>query len=226
MLYSDEQLRRALLDAALAEWATVVRDDDGGRPGNRDVITGYFEACRWGFHIPGGYVERRDNPWCGIFAGAMGRRVGDHLEPGKCVGLTLDADVCLYAMPSTERLASLAKWKQAGAGIPVRFRRASVGGQFADAALGLLHKAEDVLVPGAIATVMTSGNKPEVGDHVVIVESYDPQNKTINTVEGNGRGKLGDGTHGEGVVRCVRKLEDVVRVVHLGREQFESLERP
>lgn len=224
--YSIRELREAWLRAALHEWEQCVKDDERGVPGDRDVITGYFEACGWGFHIPGGYVERADNPWCGLFAGAMGMRVGEYLSGDRCEPVRLDLEVARLVMPSTTRLASSTKWKATGAGLPVRFAPAVRSTQYRDMSVGLLHEAKDVLVPGAIATVRTSGKKPEVGDHIVIIESYDEAGKTIATVEGNGRGRFPDGDRGEGVVRCNRPARDVRRVYHLCLEHFEELERP
>jgi hypothetical protein len=232
--YTDEQLRKAWLAAALDEWnnprgadprRNAVRDDDGGREGDRDIITGYFAACGWSFHVPNGYAERGNTAWCGIFAGAMGRRVGDYLVEGQCVGVALDADVCQKVMPSTYRLDSKQKWRAAGVSEALTFVPADEGAFRHKHARSVVVSPEEVLLPGVIACVETSGGKP-YGDHVVIVEEYDPHKKELMTVEGNGRGLLGDGVAGEGVVRGVRDLRTVRRVYHFGVKHFEILERP
>lgn len=227
MNYTIDEIRAAWLAAALDEWGRVVRDDDGGHEGNRADITRYFETCGWSFHLArfgGTYREHPTTSWCGIFAGAMGRRLGDYLEPDRCVGLMLDADVAKYCTPSTERLASPAKWAAANEAMP-RIFFGTGEGILRDKATRHIVKPEDVLLPGVLMTVKTSGNKPNVGDHIVLVEKYDPASKTVYTVEGNGRGLLGDGKRGEGVVRVERALRDIRRIYHLDYSHFETMER-
>lgn len=227
MTYSIQQIRRAWLDAAEAEWRRVVRDDDGGVPGDRDVITSYFEACRWGFWVPGGYVERPDNPWCGIGLGATGRRISDFLVPGQCVPVCLDMDIAYHLLPSTKRIALMRKWKAAGVPLPRVWSQNS--GRFIDAMEGIGWAPEDVLLPGTVATVVTrdryGDERDIVGGHFVMVRFYDSAKRAAYTVEFNGRGELGDGTRGEGVVHQVRKLEAFRRAYEFDLGHFEIMER-
>lgn len=231
MVFSIKQLREAWLSAALHEWAQAVRDDDQGKPGDRDVIAGYFRINNWGGWLDGvtggGYRETPRTSWCGQFAGAMGQRVGDFMMEGQCMPITLDPKVAEFAMVSTSRLASPAKWKAAGVPMPQFYTRSKIReDQFVDGKTGRLVPAERVLLPGVIATVKTSGRKPHVGDHIVCIEKFDADDMLIDTVEGNGRGQLGDKTKGEGVVRAVRAVADVRMVYHLDKAHFETMERP
>lgn len=226
MDYTIEEIRAAWVRAALAEWSRVVRDDDGGKEGNRSTIAQYFRATGWGGWLDGvtggGYKETPRTSWCGHFAGAMGLRIGDYLEAGRCVGVQLDPDIALYCTPSTDRLASPGKWRAAGLPMPMFYR--SRGDEVLRASGSDMTRAPElVLLHGVIATVKTSGHKPENGDHVVIVEEYDPVTRTVSTVEGNGRGMLGDGKQGEGVVRQERALRDVRCVYHFDLAHFEFL---
>lgn len=231
MMFTIQQLREAWLKASLCEWRKTIRDDDGGKAGDRDVITSYFLVNNWGGWLAGvtgnGYRETPRTSWCGQFAGAMGQRVGDHLVDGQCLTVTLDPKIAEYVMVSTSRLASPAKWKAAGAPMPQFYTRSKIrDDQFVDGKSGRLVPASRVLLPGVIATVKTSGRKPHVGDHIVCIEKFDEDDMLIDTVEGNGRGQLGDKTRGEGVVRAVRAVADIRMVYHLDKGHFETMERP
>jgi len=55
---------------------------------------------------------------------------------------------------------------------------------------------------GDIVVVGNGGHR--WGDHIAIAEIC---GESIQTIEGNAHGTLGDGTHGEGVIRTVRRFE-------------------
>lgn len=228
MTYTIEQLRQAHLDAAVAEWERNVRDDDGGEAGDRTIIGSYFAANGWGSWLDavtgGGYVETPRTSWCGQFVAAMGHRVGDYLREGVCVPVGIDHDVARMVLVSTARLADPKRWRAAGVGTPKIYRAASTKGML-QRSDGRLVAPASVLEPGVVATFKTTGRKPAIGDHIVLVHSYDVETQTIYTVEGNGRGKLADGTWGEGVIRRSRPLSDLRRVYPLDLEHYEVIER-
>lgn len=228
MNYTIEQLRQAHLDAALAEWAKNVRDDEGGEAGDRDIIAGYFAATGWGSWLDavtgGGYRENPRTSWCGQFVAAMGHRVGAHLVEGVCVPVGIDFDVARTVLVSTARLADRQRWKAAGVNTPTIYRKASSRGML-QRSDGRLVAPSTAIEPGVIATFRTSGRKPAIGDHIVLVERFDAEVGEVYTVEGNGRGTLGDGTWGEGVVRRKRPFSDIRRVYPLGLNHYEVIER-
>lgn len=189
MTYEISKLLNAWRLAALDEWACVVRDT----PDDFDRISGYFRSIGWGFHIAAGYRNTEKYAWCGVFAGAMGLRIGDHLEPDKCVPVALDYDVARVVMPSTFRLQSRAKWEQASGKMPVKLGNS-----------GLAPLAIEDLRPGMVCTIAArdyGDRRNDYGGHVVIVDNVRPAEGLVDTVEGNAHGELGDGAWGEGVVR-------------------------
>lgn len=220
-----EEIRAAWVEAALDEWRKVVRDDDRGVAGDRDVIAGYFEATGWGRWLDevtgGGYRETSRTSWCGQFSAAMGLRVGRYLGD---VSVALDPGVARFVLVSTARLADRKRWAAAGVAMPTHYRKASCGLQLQRSSDGQLVEASRFVKPGVICTFKTSGRKPSLGDHIVLVTRFDEATGLIHTVEGNGRGELGDGSSGEGVVRVVRTFKDLRRVYPLGVEYFEDME--
>lgn len=70
------------------------------------------------------------------------------------------------------------------------------------------------LEPGCIVTV---GSRGKYGDHMVLVIGVDKRQGVFTTIEGNGIGKLGDGSKGEGVVTRTRKIADINSIYHVHR---------
>ena len=223
MTYTIEELRRAWLAAALAEWQTGVYDFEPGGPSPTPrKIHGYFAANGWSGWNGGRYTENARTHWCGHFAGAMGLRIGAYLEPGQAPApVTLAPEVALFCMPSTKRLASRRKWQAAGERMPKVWTTSQ--GVIASTDGERVPDWTDVLRPGMIATVATSGNDPVNGDHVVIVAGI---GEGLHTVEGNGRGFDPNGEYVEGVVvrdeRKPRAFGDIVRVYDFTRDHFEE----
>lgn len=60
--------------------------------------------------------------------------------------------------------------------------------------------------PRAGDILMIGDGSPEPGDHICLVESYDPETHVFFTIEGNGIGVGPNGKRRQGVVRAVRKL--------------------
>jgi len=214
LTYQIEKLLLAWRFAALAEWGTHVTDE----PGN---VEHFFDAVGWNFHIKNGYQNNEKFAWCGIFAGAMGLEIGHYLEPGQCVPVFLDPDVAKFAFPSTRRLVSAGKWAAAGVSPPTILRPLKNH----EPGLGFL--SLDLLKPGMTCTV---GNGKKHGTHIVIVDKINPESGTVDTIEGNAHGELGDGSWGEGVVRRrgehARPFEEFRRAILLDPIQhFDDLTR-
>ena len=47
---------------------------------------------------------------------------------------------------------------------------------------------------------------PVYGDHITLVERYDPETRLFHTIEGNSRGKGPKGDSRQGVIRSARPL--------------------
>lgn len=201
MDYSVKKLRLALL--AAAEAYLGVSDEDGS-----EIITQWFHDVGWSFWIEKhGYKNVEKYAWCGIFVGAMGLRIGDYLHRGMCVDVTLDPAIAKYVLPSTVRLSSARKWKQAGYGLNE---------------MGIFRYAADIRnkfkrgsdIVGCVATVGEGHN----GSHIVIIRSFDTENATFTTVEGNAT-KNGF----EGVVSKTRDIDEIKVLWMPGVQHFESL---
>ena len=215
MIYLIEKLLLAWRDAAAAEWGRVVRDFDPGQTATPEIIHGYFAANGWERWNGSVYTENSRTQWCGQFAGAMGQRVGMFIDPGVPVvhPVALDPDVAKFAFPSTRRLVSANKWAAAGVSPPTILLNGSL--------------TIDKLRPGMTCTI--GDGKPH-GTHIVIVDKINPESGTVDTIEGNAHGELGDGSWGEGVVRRrgehARPFEEFRRAILLDAgEHFDDLTR-
>lgn len=205
MNYTAQQLRRALLQVALAEHDRPVRS-----VGDEDRITRYFHETGWQWALNeasgGRYSEEARNRrgdllnWCGLFVGWCGLHVGNYLERTMCVPVRLRPHVAQYPLASTWRATDVDQWEQSDIEPPPQV-------------------PHDEIAPGDIVAVVTGERKP-YGDHFAIVESV--TDAGLETVEGNAFGELGDGEDGRGVVRNVRGLEDVRRVYRLEEMHFEE----
>lgn len=232
MKYTIEALMGAWQSAAVALWQLNIRDDQGGAAGTRDIIGSIFAGVGWSFWIPDGYKEQNGrNAWCGHTQGYCGLHVGDWLEPGKCVGVTLDVDIAKNVTPSTARLHSANKWRKAGYSKPN-----TLNGDWLDKMLDNEAAAADikssVFNRPQLATIAARDYgdlRNDYGGHVVLIVGVDFEARSFETIEGNAYGELGDGSWGEGVVRRrgdkARKLSELKRVYLLERQHFETIER-
>ena len=76
--------------------------------------------------------------------------------------------------------------------------------------------------PGDIVVVYSS-KRALWGDHITICEDNSTINQGyISTVEGNAKGKLGDGSNGEGVIKRQRSLDSIAHVYRLLGEDFDE----
>lgn len=221
-------IRNAWIDAALAEHARTV--DATTRKGE-DIITDYFDRIgwRWAIAKAGGdrFTEgrRRSNSglleYCGIFWAAVGMDVGRHMPEPEILNsflgwflvsigrvnlppyknLQIHPGVANYVLPSTYRIEHSGHWKDAG-DVP---------------------EADRVTVQemerGDLIIVATSGRK-SYGDHFAGVVSVDRDRQTVETVEANAGGVLGDGSEGRGVVRRTRKFDEIRRIRRFDERHF------
>ena len=83
------------------------------------------------------------------------------------------------------------------------------------------HIEHDKMAPGDIVVVYAA-KRSQQGDHITLcVEAPDAEG-TFKTVERNAHGTLGDGAHGEGVIRRARTLDEVAHVYRLLGGDFDE----
>ena len=78
----------------------------------------------------------------------------------------------------------------------------------------------DKMMPGDIVVVY-SAKRAVQGDHITICVEPPNDCGDFKTVEGNAYGTLGDDSHGEGVIRRERNLNDVAHVYRLISDDFD-----
>lgn len=166
------------------------RSDKSARAeASRRHIESMLRACGWTWQIP--YAGDGQVEWCGIFVGACWRAAG------------IDPKWLATYFPSTYRLDTWAHYRTFNAQHPnpkptqgpYRLVAELDGGS---TSLPFEPRAGDILMIG--------DGIPLPGDHICLVESYDPARKVFQTIEGNGTGVGPDGKRRQGVVRGVRHL--------------------
>lgn len=211
--------RDAWIGAAIQEHARGV---NAATPAGEARITEYFDAIgwRWAITKAGGdrYTEdlRRGNPglleYCGIFWGAMGLRIQSVVGDSKIAeyyaqlyGLRyyLNPQIAEYVLPSTYRIGHSGHW-----------------GKIPPAERVTVHEMDR----GDIITVVTGRNKP-YGDHFAGVVEVDSMAQTVQTIEANTWGLLGDGTEGRGVVRRSRRFDEIRRIYRFDGRHFLAADR-
>lgn len=255
MNYTIEELMRAWEAAGEAMWCEVrverrhrsngnarevvgIRDTQSGYVGDIERIGSLFaRAAPWALRLMGGtYDEKHDaSAWCGHTQSNWGLSVGDHLEPGRCVGVYLDPDIAYNCLASTRRMTSAKKWRAAGHDllVPINVVQLIIGIGTSNA--GDLAK---VLAIPRVCTIVTrhyGDKRDDVGGHFVLVTDYDPVSQTIETLEANAYGLLGNGEYGEGVIKRVglegekwdaRPVEDLRLIYPFDVHHFEEMGRP
>lgn len=206
MRYSGDKLRMALVAAAEYVWEQGIEDAHG--PDVNVPITEIFDACGWGGWLrsenggcPNGYTRPPDPDWCGLFVGFCGLKVGEFVEPGTCVPVSINPQVARKVLPSTYRLMSQTHWKSAGVEQPMAIHKRNV-------------------LPGDVVTV---GSSKAWGTHIVLVESV-LADGTYTTIEGNSRGTLPDGRRGRGVVKRKREVSEIQQVYRLDSTHFVGVD--
>lgn len=168
----------AAIDVAVHEWGRVVREPAPGRPREAARIDGYIRGP-----LGLGWPSAATGPDDSQAYERNGQFEWCGAFAARCWGAAgLDAEVRRLRFPSTYRLGST----EAKHGPP------------------LLRVPLDRLQPGDVL-VVTDGRKPW-GAHVTLVQSVQAAEGLAYTIEGNARGKLGDGSLGEGVVVRTRPL--------------------
>lgn len=166
------------LDWAIQEWGRVVREPAPGRPRGAHLIDGYIRGA-----LGLGWPSAATGPGDSQAYERNGQFEWCGAFAARAWGAAgLDAEVRRLRLPSTYRLGST----EARHGPP------------------LLRVPLDRLQPGDVL-VVTDGRKAW-GTHVTLVQAVRPSEGLVFTVEGNARGKLGDGSVGEGVVLRTRPL--------------------
>ncbi len=157
---------------------------------SRKLIDQFLRASGWTWKVPYRGNEPGAVQWCGLFVGACWRAAG------------IDTKWLATFFASTLRLAAWARYRPWNE-IP-NPRPASSDGLRRISELGggksptFAPRAGDILIVG--------DGKPGEGDHITLVERYDPETRTFSTINGNGGGKGPDGKRREGVVRTDYKI--------------------
>lgn len=226
--YNIVDIRRAWLDTALAQWERQIVDE-----ANSDEIAEIFETVGWRWWLTSesheGYRDTETFAWCGHFQSYCGLNLGHHLEEDRSVPVMLDREIAQTVLPSTQRVVSERKWRQAGYDKPAPIFEPDEGVEgWVNTSKRERRAAPDVLLPGTIATVASrdyGDYRDEIGGHFVCIEQLDGD--SVETVEGNAEGELFSGDTGEGVVRRrgqnARHLEDFRRVIHFDTDHFDYI---
>lgn len=233
--FTAAECREAMVKALEAEWKKVIRDRQwisrahiekmqalgvpqsklqSNTEGDTGHITRIIRSCGW--LASRVYSEAKGDAWCGFTVGHAGMHLGEYLVPGACIDVSLKPKIAKYVLPSTVRLASRAKWLQAGF--------VKKPDTFAIDPMDLQR--------GDIITVKTSGKRPRRGDHYEVVLGP-PQEVDgvfrVPVIGGNGYGWLGNGKWGEGLYirtsttpQLMRRLEDVRQICRLDHRAFEG----
>lgn len=231
--YELDEIRKAWLKAALAQWERNIVDED-----DCEEIVDMFKMVNWQWHLNAdtktGYSNRAKWAWCGHFQSVCGLTLGNYLSNFMSVPIMIDPDIAFKVLPSTQRMVSAGKWREAGYEKPAKtFEPDDESGGWVDKRIFQRMPIEEVFLPGAIAMIAArtygKGKKfdkrNEIGGHYVCIESL--EGDRVNTVEGNATGELPSGDWGEGVVRRrgehARKVSDFKRVIHFSYKHFEFM---
>lgn len=201
-MYTAADCRLAMVDAALTLHESVIKDLSEPDPTPRKIERLLDTACAgWELGEDGRYTSESEAEWCGYTIAAAGRMLGDYLESRRCLDVALARPVAVHCLPSCSRMHAASRWSDAQAPQPE-------------------HPDPSEIQRGDIVAVRTTGSQPH-GDHLVLATDA-PNSVGFDTVEGNAYGRLGDGQHGQGVIRGRRVLEKVYQVYRLGIDHFEG----
>ena len=156
---------------------------------SRKVIDQILTSAGWLWEVPyrgDGQVE-----WCGLFAAACWHAAG------------IDPHWLATYFASTYRLDVWARYESFDAKHPNP--KPAAGPHRMIANLDAHSTAVPWLpLPGDI--LMIGDGTPAAGDHITIVESYDPASLTFTTLSGNGVGLGPDGKRRQGIVRSTARV--------------------
>ena len=195
-------LGKILSDAvsmALIEWEKNIREPSDGPPNGASVIDGYSRdkdrGCGWTWEKK--YRRNGQWAWCGMFVGAIYRRLGLHRY------------LAQSAYPSTYRLARYAKYLPFSKNCKARVAHPLTGEIIS---VLELHEEYDCLrmvqeldhvsdyssldfIPRPGDVLLVGYKRGHYGKHVSMVLEYDEDKGLCATVEGNCHGWLPCGNH-------------------------------
>jgi hypothetical protein len=158
---------------------------------SRHRINAMLVAAGWTWAVP--YPGNRAGvEWCGLFAGACWRVAG------------LDPKWLATYWASTYRLAQWARYRA----FDERHPNPRPDNPLDQRMVATYDETSTEVKwePSAGDVLMIGDGQPAMGDHICLVESYDPARRVFSTVEGNGSGLGPDGRRRQGVVRAERRL--------------------
>jgi len=162
-------------------------------------ITAMFDNNGWGSWLrsvdgggcPNGYLRPPDPDWCGQAVAHYVLKMSP--SPNK--------KMARKVLVSTYRLNQKDKWLQCDVSFP------------------LVEDSGDIQ-RGDIVVVRWENGK-EYGDHITLAVSDLKEDGTFDTIEGNAKGELPNGS-GRGLVKQNRKKDQVARVYRLTKEHFNQ----
>lgn len=206
-MITDDDLRaageRALAEAVrlfeLDVYDPKVEDHSDRAETSRKVIDEILTSAGWIWEVP--YRGDTQVEWCGLFAGACWHAAG--LEPhwlatyfASTYRLDIWARYHDFTIKRPNPRPSNGPWRLIGN---------------MDA-----HSTSVPFGPRPGDILMIGDGSPEYGDHITVVESYDPETRIFRHVSGNGVGVGPDGKRRQGIVRgtshvggggyCARRL--------------------
>lgn len=189
MTYHIDDVCLVWHDACAKTIDMIIRDIDPHQPDDRDWIEMMWRDLGWGdwfLDARGGegYDEAPES-WCGAGPAWVGRhRVGEFLEEQMCMDIQLHSDLASWLLPGTDRLYDQSRWDKYDLSFPG-----------IDAEELTDEEISDILQPGFICTV----GEGEDGSHIIMVDEVNEG--TLDTLEANAHGVIGNGLYGEGYVR-------------------------
>jgi len=198
-LYGIDAVCRGIVGAGEAIYRLNIHDVDDGEV--KPLITDLFGHVpfwhNWlldpqGGGCPHGYTRPPDPDYCGHYYATAIKHAANYIEPGVCLDIAVDPNLCLYVFPGTDRIAAAHKWEQAGYDRPDEL-------------------APSDIRAGYLVLVRPTRAKP-FGSHIVIPREAPDHNGNFRTYEANATGIRADGSIGKGVVMNERNVEEVATV--------------
>ncbi len=156
---------------------------------SRHRISNILAEAGWAWEVP--YKGDGQVEWCGLFAAACWRKAG------------LDPRWLATYWASTYRLGQWARYRSFDDRHP---NPRPTSGELR--LVATLNEGSTSLpwTPQAGDVLTIGDGHPPNGDHICLVESFDPATLTFATIEGNGTGLGPDGMRRQGVVRGSRHI--------------------
>lgn len=210
IMYADRAWKKDIVDPTRKAWGDPAFAED------RAFINDIIKSERHGLGWPTVSVATKDYRWDGDFewCGAFAAFCWD----------IVDLNIRKHYYASTYRLFRYARYlgppnkfatfmKQAPAGTIARKYTELVGSD--DAKAGLV----DVFAPRKGDILIVNGSD-RFGQHITLIESWDAQKRTFETIEGNATGRGPKGNRHQGVIRHTRTI---AQAKHIYRPGFADL---